>query len=131
LSERWKLTEEERKRLVTKCPRCGSGNLDPSGGPNSANGWVKCYDCGHGPFWWLKGSNEILIFDAIRKPFPEGTSEFAKTCTSALIAFIEREGETKVNVVYHGVTLKDLEELKTKIENKISLYDDKAKGGEN
>jgi len=74
---------------------------------------------------------EILIFDELRKPFPEGTSEFAKTCTSTLIAFIEREGETKVNVVYHGVTLKDLEELKTKIENKISLYDDKAKGGEN
>ncbi len=50
---RWKLTAEEKARLITHCPKCNSENLNPAGGPNSANGYVKCYDCGHGPFWWL------------------------------------------------------------------------------
>ena len=51
---RWKLTKDEKERLIKNCPSCGSENIDPAGGWNSANGWVKCYDCGHGPFWWLK-----------------------------------------------------------------------------
>jgi len=52
---RWKLTEDEKERRIINCPKCGSENLNPAGGWNSANGRVKCYDCGHGPFWWLKG----------------------------------------------------------------------------
>lgn len=55
---RWELTEEEKKRVITNCPECASENIDPAGGWNSANGWVKCYDCGHGPFWWLKPGME-------------------------------------------------------------------------
>lgn len=50
---RWKLTASEKARLITHCPKCNSENLDPAGGPNSADGNVKCYDCGFGPFWWL------------------------------------------------------------------------------
>ena len=56
--DRWKLTEDEEARRIKECPKCGSKNLDPAGGWNSANGYVKCYDCGHGPFWWLKSSTE-------------------------------------------------------------------------
>jgi len=51
---RWKLTEYEEEHRIKKCPKCGSTNLDPAGGWNSANGYIKCYDCGHGPFWWLR-----------------------------------------------------------------------------
>lgn len=51
---RFKLTEDEKSRLLTNCPVCDSENLDPAGEWNSANGYVKCYDCGAGPFWWLK-----------------------------------------------------------------------------
>jgi len=55
---RWKLTEEEEQKRHKVCPKCGSKNLDPAGGWNSANGQIKCYDCGYGPFWWLKTSEE-------------------------------------------------------------------------
>lgn len=48
------LTEKEEKLCIKVCPKCGSGNIDPAGGWNSANGWMKCYDCDHGPFWWLR-----------------------------------------------------------------------------
>ena len=51
---RWKLTDDEKARIIKECPKCGSKNLDPANGWNSANGQIKCYDCGHGPFWWLK-----------------------------------------------------------------------------
>ncbi len=56
---RWKLTEEEEQKRHKFCPKCGSENLDPAGGWNSANGWIKCYDCGHGPFWWLELDEEV------------------------------------------------------------------------
>lgn len=52
----WKLTQDEEARRIKKCPNCESANIDPAGGWNSADGWVKCYDCGHGPFWWLRPS---------------------------------------------------------------------------
>ena len=54
IEERWRMTQDETKRVIKECPKCGSKNLDPIGGWNSSNGYIKCYDCGHGPFWWLK-----------------------------------------------------------------------------
>ncbi len=56
---RFRLTEEEKLRVIASCPICTSSNLDPANGPNSANGWVKCYDCGHGPFWWLRDKQPV------------------------------------------------------------------------